>query len=91
METRMRTALALPIMATTAADRIAARILRKARGDRSQAEIAKALGHEQAWLSKIERGINRVPLVEFVKLSDVLGFDLQEAIQQIRKADMRRS
>lgn len=51
-----------------------AALIREARGDRSQADVARALGYQQAWFSRIEGG--RLPsLVDLRRLIVELDMD----------------
>jgi transcriptional regulator with XRE-family HTH domain len=51
----------------------------------SQAELAERLGWDQTTVSHIETGSKRVTAIELIELSEVLGFDLCEAILRIAK------
>lgn len=48
----------------------------------TQTQVAKAFGQRQTWLSHLESGERRIDVVEFVKLSEVLGFS---AVDELRK------
>lgn len=48
----------------------------------TQTEVAKAFGQRQTWLSHLESGERRIDVVEFVKLSEVIGFS---AVDELRK------
>ncbi|WP_343228238.1 helix-turn-helix transcriptional regulator [Rhizobium leucaenae] len=48
----------------------------------TQTEVAKAFGQRQTWLSHLESGERRIDVVEFVRLSEVIGFS---AVDELRK------
>ncbi|HVY34954.1 MAG TPA: helix-turn-helix transcriptional regulator [Caulobacteraceae bacterium] len=52
--------------------------LRKERGV-SQVELARQLGKEQPFISRIERGERRLDVVEFYALAQALGIDPAKA------------
>ncbi len=49
----------------------------------TQAELAAKLGEYQSFVARMESGQRRVDVVEFLKLAEVLGFDVNEAINSI--------
>jgi transcriptional regulator with XRE-family HTH domain len=75
-------------MSIEGCDEAAARILREARKKtgRTQAQIAEALGRQQSWLGKIERGEQGLHLGEFLAIADEIGIDWIGAIREARKA-----
>jgi len=48
----------------------------------TQTQVAKAFGQRQTWLSHLESGERRIDVVEFVRLSEVIGFS---AVDELRK------
>lgn len=48
----------------------------------TQTQLAKAFGQRQTWLSHLESGERRIDVIEFVRLSEVLGFS---AVDELRK------
>lgn len=49
----------------------------------SQVELAKRLGKEQPFISRIERGERRIDVVEFYAIATALGLDPMEAYGRI--------
>lgn len=41
----------------------------------TQVELADRLGRPQSFVSKIERGLRRVDLLEFLEIAKAIGFD----------------
>lgn len=58
--------------------------LRKERGV-SQVELARRLGKEQPFISRIERGERRIDVVEFYALARALGIDGTAAYAALTK------
>lgn len=52
----------------------------------TQAELAKRLGQYQSFVARLESGQRRVDVVEFLELSEALGFDPAKAINAIKQA-----
>ena len=61
--------------------------LQKARVDAglSQDELAKKMGWDQTYVSKIERGVRRVDVVELMGICDVLGLDAGQFVQNLSR------
>ena len=61
-------------------------LLVKARNDAGMTQqfVAERMGWPQAHISKIERGDRRIDVVEFVRLSCVIGFDPREIIVELQ-------
>lgn len=57
---------------------------RKQRG-LTQADVSKALGKPQSFVSKYERRERRLDVVEFVEVTGVLGLDPCDLIKRITK------
>jgi len=49
----------------------------------TQADVAKAFGQRQTWVSHLESGDRRIDVVEFVKLAEVIGFDAPEELKKL--------
>jgi transcriptional regulator with XRE-family HTH domain len=50
----------------------------------TQAELAARLGQYQSFVSRLESGQRRIDVVEFLELSEILGFDAVQAIKTIK-------
>jgi ribosome-binding protein aMBF1 (putative translation factor) len=50
----------------------------------SQQEVADRLGRPQTYVSKCERGARRMDVIEFLEISDVVGFDPVAFIKKLR-------
>lgn len=50
----------------------------------TQAELAARLGKYQSFVARLESGQRRVDVVEFLELSEILGFDAAEAVGAIK-------
>ena len=50
----------------------------------TQAELAARLGQHQSFVARLESGQRRIDVVEFLELSEILGFDAAEAIEAIK-------
>ena len=55
---------------------------RKAAGF-SQASLAKRIGRPQSFIAKVEVGERNLDVVEFAKISRVIGLDVKEALNAI--------
>jgi transcriptional regulator with XRE-family HTH domain len=51
----------------------------------TQVEVAERIGWTQTKLSKVERGIRRLDVVEFIQFSDAIGFDAIEMIARLKR------
>lgn len=51
----------------------------------TQAEVAKRIDWTQTKLSKVERGIRRLDVVEFLQFSEAIGFNALEFIANLRR------
>jgi len=49
----------------------------------SQEDLAKKMGWDQTYVSKIERGVRRVDVVELIAICEVLGVEPNEFIRQL--------
>ena len=50
----------------------------------TQAELAARLGQYQPFVARLESGQRRIDVVEFLELSEILGFDAVQAIKTIK-------
>lgn len=64
-------------------------ILIEARHNRhlTQIQLAEILGKPQSYVSKYERGERRLDVIEFLKVTKVLGIDACEIIKQLETED----
>ncbi|PDT20298.1 helix-turn-helix domain-containing protein [Rhizobium hidalgonense] len=46
----------------------------------TQIELAKKLGEYQSFVARLESGQRRVDVIEFLELSEILGFDPYKAL-----------
>jgi DNA-binding XRE family transcriptional regulator len=51
----------------------------------SQGQLAKRLGWDQTYVSKIERGVRRVDLVELIAICEVMSLDAAEFVKHLQK------
>ncbi|WP_081593559.1 helix-turn-helix domain-containing protein [Rhizobium mesoamericanum] len=49
----------------------------------TQVDLAAKLGEYQSFVARLESGQRRVDVVEFLQLSELLGFDAVEALESI--------
>lgn len=49
----------------------------------TQIELAKKLGEYQSFVARLESGQRRVDVIEFLELSEILGFDPYKALRTI--------
>ena len=49
----------------------------------TQVELGKRLRRPQAFISKIERGLRRVDVLEFLEIARAVGFDPHELIERL--------
>lgn len=50
----------------------------------TQAEVAQRLKQHQSFVARIESGQRRIDVVEFLEISEVIGFDPKQAIAQLK-------
>jgi len=62
--------------------------VRKA-ADMTQAELAARLGKPQSFVSKVERGEQRLDVIEFCQLAEALGRDPAKLLQDFADAKRR--
>ncbi|MGZ2488320.1 transcriptional regulator with XRE-family HTH domain [Rhizobium pisi] len=51
----------------------------------TQIELARKLGEYQSFVARLESGQRRVDVIEFLELSEILGFDPYDAIRTISR------
>ena len=51
----------------------------------TQTELADALGEYQSFVARLESGQRRLDVIEFIKLAEVLDFDANKVITEVRK------
>jgi transcriptional regulator with XRE-family HTH domain len=51
----------------------------------TQAQVAKALGRHQPFITNIENGDRRLDIVELLDLADIIGLDLYAVIEQLER------
>jgi transcriptional regulator with XRE-family HTH domain len=51
----------------------------------SQEDLAKKMGWDQTYVSKIERGVRRVDVVELIAICEVLGIDPGEFVAELHR------
>ena len=51
----------------------------------NQAEVARALGRHQPFISNLESGQRRLDVVDLLDLADVIGFDPLELIRELTR------
>jgi transcriptional regulator with XRE-family HTH domain len=64
-------------------------LLTKAREDAglTQVELGKKLGRPQTFVSKIERGVRNVDLIEFLEIVRAVGLDPAKFIRNLNSPD----
>jgi transcriptional regulator with XRE-family HTH domain len=56
----------------------------------SQAQLAKKVGWDQTYVSKIERGVRRVDVIELIAICEAIGLDPAEFIRGLHAKFLRR-
>jgi ribosome-binding protein aMBF1 (putative translation factor) len=51
----------------------------------TQTELAEKIDEYQSFVARLESGQRRVDVVEFLELAEVLGFDAEESLRNLRK------
>ncbi|MFA1018627.1 helix-turn-helix domain-containing protein [Enterobacter sp. SAT-E-asb] len=59
--------------------------LKKARKEKgiTQAQLAEDLGKPQSFIAKVENGVRRLDVVEFVRLATLVGLDTEKVIRDM--------
>lgn len=60
-------------------------IAARERAGLTQTELAEKIGEYQSFVARLESGQRRVDVVEFLELAEVLGFDAEESLRNLRK------
>jgi transcriptional regulator with XRE-family HTH domain len=60
-------------------------IERRRRAGLTQTQVADRLGRPQRFISRVERGLHRVTVVELIEFSKALGFDPRAAVARVMK------
>ncbi len=60
-------------------------VMRRKAAGLSQAALAEALGRYQSVIAAMESGSRRIDVVELLDIADVIGFDVHELIDALRK------
>jgi transcriptional regulator with XRE-family HTH domain len=58
---------------------------RKERGI-TQRQLAERLGKDQSFVSKIERGVRRLDVLEFMEVTEAIGVDAFDLLRKMRRA-----
>ncbi len=53
----------------------------------TQVELGEKLGRPQSFISKIERGLRRVDLLEFLEMAKAIGFDPVDFISKLKQRE----
>lgn len=53
----------------------------------TQTGLAEALGEYQSFVARLESGERRVDVVEFIEISEILGFDAGSVLQQVKAVE----
>jgi transcriptional regulator with XRE-family HTH domain len=56
---------------------------RRRRADMTQYDLAAKLGRPQSYVSAIEKGQQRVSVLEFLEFAEAIGFDAPAAIRKL--------
>lgn len=51
----------------------------------TQSDLAAKLGEYQSFVARLESGQRRVDVIEFLALAELLGFDAEKALREIRR------
>jgi transcriptional regulator with XRE-family HTH domain len=55
------------------------------KADLYQADVAKALGRHQPFMTNVENGQRRIDVVELLDLAEIIGFDPHEVLDELMK------
>lgn len=65
---------------------IAAIVERRKRAGLTQADVAKRLRQYQSYVARIESGQRRIDVIEFIDLSEAIGFNPADVMRRIAAA-----
>ena len=51
----------------------------------TQTELAEVLGEYQSFVARLESGQRRLDVIEFIRLAEILNFDANKVITEVRK------
>ena len=51
----------------------------------TQTELADALGEYQSFVARLESGQRRLDVIKFIRLAEILDFDANKVITEVRK------
>jgi transcriptional regulator with XRE-family HTH domain len=60
-------------------------IERRRRAELTQQQVADRVGRPQRFISRIERGMHRVTVVELLELAEAIGFDASAVVRRLGK------
>ena len=58
---------------------------RRERANLTQTELAERVGRPQRYISRVERGVHRVTVVELLELAKAIGFDAASLVRRLAK------
>jgi len=58
---------------------------RRERAGLTQTELAEHIGRPQRYISRVERGLHRVTVVELLELAEAIGFDPASLVRRLAK------
>jgi ribosome-binding protein aMBF1 (putative translation factor) len=59
-------------------------IERRQKAGLTQGDLAQRLGRQQNFISRIERGMHRVTVIELVEIAEALNFDPMAVVRRIK-------
>ncbi len=62
---------------------VAALVAAREAAGMTQVQLADALGEYQSFVARLESGDRRIDVIEFIRLSSVVGFNAGEMMQKI--------
>jgi transcriptional regulator with XRE-family HTH domain len=62
---------------------VAALIVAREAAGMTQTQLADALGEYQSFVARLESGERRIDVIEFIRLSRVIGFNAEEILRKI--------
>ena len=58
---------------------------RRERAGLTQTELAERVGRPQRYISRVERGVHRVTVVELLEFAEAIGFDAASLVRRLAK------